>query len=66
MVATGDPWASMPTASMTESVPRPSVISRITSAEIIAVCTEIDGLHTAGLCPREAFGHSVNGDDPVA
>ena len=58
---TGEPWASMPTASITASGPRPSVSSR-TARPRRRPRPQVDDLDTAGPGPREPLGHEVDAD----
>ena len=64
-LATGEPCASIPTASITDSAPRPSVRSWIASTETGADFAQVDGLDTALLGAGQSLGHQIDGDDPV-
>ena len=59
-VAIGEPWASMPTASMTESAPRPSVESRTTSMGSSRFMS-MTSLHIS----LQTFGNDIDADDPA-
>ena len=58
----GAPCASMPTASTTESGPRPPVSSISVGGEVVDL-REVDDLGAARLRQRQALGHEVDADD---
>ena len=57
----GAPWASMPTASMTESGPRPSVSSR-TAAGTSSTALTSTVANAVPLRARQALGHEIEAD----
>jgi hypothetical protein len=63
---TGAPWASMPTASMTESGPRPPVVPRMTSATSSAWAVRSRTSMPRGAPALQALGDEVDADDAVA
>ncbi len=63
---TGEPCASIPTASITESGPLPSVIPRITSPRSSSCVVEVDDVDAATADTLESLGHEVDADHPVA
>src|SRR3954466_141277 len=70
-VASGEPCASMPTASITASGPRPSVRSRTwaTTSACVGAAGGLrgrrDDLDLVAACPCQPCGDDVRGDDPA-
>ena len=62
--ATGEPCASMPTASTVPSAPRPSVSREDRLGDVVHV-VEVDHLDAAGGGQRQPLGHQVDADDPA-
>ncbi len=65
ILAMGEPCASMPTASITESAPRPSVRSRIACLDVVDV-GGVDGLDAVAAGHLQPLGHAVDPDHPTS
>ena len=65
--AAGDPWASMPTASITASGPRPSVrdLDRVDKLGGVVEVVEIDDIDHAVTARCETLRDQIDADDVV-